>query len=170
MLGRVASRHGRGEVEAAVALNQAVQVLVLCLLNKARKEQSYCKGMAINCTFRVRRVGLWLQGCPSKKSNSHMVKLTSYVVFGDMLLQRFPLMLTQVMPRLLVSFLPIQYKSPPRDNKHPILSVRYSDKFSCSNSKGYQRRTQLITYHRFVGVNPCDDGLEPLVLLPLPEV
>ena len=131
--------------------------------------------MAINCTFRVRRVGLWLQGCPSKKSNFHMMKLTSYVVFGDML-QRFPLMLTQVMPRLflrhlffgLVSFLPIQYKSPPRDNKHLILSVRYSVKFSCS--MGYQSRTQLITYHRFVGVNPCDDGLEPLVLLPLPEV
>ena len=38
MLGRVASRHGRGEVEAAVALHQAVQVLVLRLLKQGRNK------------------------------------------------------------------------------------------------------------------------------------
>ena len=49
-VGLVAARHGRGEVEAAVALHQSVQVLVLGLLKMAGtgRAQSYCTGSVIN--------------------------------------------------------------------------------------------------------------------------
>ena len=52
-VGLVASRHGRGEVEAAVALHQSIQVLVLCLLKMEGRAQSYCTGSVIN--FRLER-------------------------------------------------------------------------------------------------------------------
>ena len=121
--------------------------------------------MAINCTFRVRRVGAVAPRVPFQKVQfSHgeiglVRRILRYVTALSTNVGTSYVMSSSQAP------LPSQYKSPPRYNR-----PRYSVKFSCSNSKGYQSRTQLITYHRFVGVNPCDDGLEPLVLLPLPEV
>ena len=89
MLGRVASRHGRGEVEAAVALHQAVQVLVLRLLKQGRNKV-IARGWPSIALSECGEWGQWLQGCPSKKSNFHMVKLISYVVFREMFRTALP--------------------------------------------------------------------------------